>query len=152
MNEYLINLGSRSKKASKILATKTTEELNGALNFIAQNLIKNADEILCENKKDIEYATQKGVKASLIDRLKLTYERIVDIANGLNQVATLSSPIGEVLYSHVKENGLKATTEKEAYAFAGYLEKAGLSATVRRLNGADIEGACGQLRRSYLND
>ena len=76
MNEYLINLGSRSKKASKILATKTTEELNGALNFIAQNLIKNAEEILCENKKDIEYATQKGVKASLIDRLKLTYVRI----------------------------------------------------------------------------
>ena len=54
--------------------------------------------------------------------------------------------------NEVKENGLKATTEKEAYAFAGYLEKAGLSATVRRLNGADIEGACGQLRRSYLND
>lgn len=121
MNEYLIHLGSRSKKASKILATKTPEELNGALNFIAENLIKNADEILCENKKDIEYATQKGVKASLIDRLKLTYERIVDIANGLNQVATLSSPIGEVLYSHVKENGLKITEKRVPFGVIGII-------------------------------
>ena len=51
--------------------------------------------------------------------------------------------------NEVKENNLKATTEKEAYKFCGLLEKGGLSATVRRLNGADIEGACGQLRRSY---
>ncbi|MBO5926805.1 MAG: 23S rRNA (adenine(2503)-C(2))-methyltransferase RlmN [Clostridia bacterium] len=51
--------------------------------------------------------------------------------------------------NEVKENNLKATTEKQAYAFCTLLEKGGLSATVRRLNGADIEGACGQLRRSY---
>ncbi len=51
--------------------------------------------------------------------------------------------------NEVKENNLKATTEKQAYQFCGLLEKGGLSATVRRLNGADIEGACGQLRRSY---
>lgn len=51
--------------------------------------------------------------------------------------------------NEVKENNLKATTEKQAYEFCGLLEKGGLSATVRRLNGADIEGACGQLRRSY---
>ena len=52
--------------------------------------------------------------------------------------------------NEVKENNLKATTEKEAYQFCGLLEKGGLSATVRRLNGADIEGACGQLRRNYV--
>ena len=46
---------------------------------------------------------------------------------------------------------LKATTEKDAYSFVGYLTKGGLSATVRRLNGADIDGACGQLRRSFIN-
>ncbi len=54
--------------------------------------------------------------------------------------------------NEVKENSLKCTTEKETYAFCGYLEKNGLSATVRRLNGADIEGACGQLRRSVINN
>ncbi len=60
--------------------------------------------------------------------------------------------VNVIRLNEVKENNLKATTEKDAYAFAGYLEKNGISATVRRLNGADIEGACGQLRRSVIND
>ena len=58
--------------------------------------------------------------------------------------------VNVIRLNEVKENSLKATTEKEAYAFCALLEKGGLSATVRRLNGADIEGACGQLRRSYI--
>ena len=53
--------------------------------------------------------------------------------------------------NEVKENDLKSTTDKEAYAFCDLLVKGGLSATVRRSFGGDIEGACGQLRRSYLN-
>ena len=52
--------------------------------------------------------------------------------------------------NEVKENGLKATDDKSAYRFADKLVKGGLSATVRRLFGADIEGACGQLRRAYI--
>ena len=58
--------------------------------------------------------------------------------------------INIIRLNEVKENGLKATTDKNAYAFADNLIKGGLSATVRRLNGADIEGACGQLRRTHL--
>ncbi len=58
--------------------------------------------------------------------------------------------INIIRLNEVKENGLKATDDKSAYRFAGKLEKAGLSATVRRLFGADIEGACGQLRRTFL--
>ncbi len=59
--------------------------------------------------------------------------------------------VNVIRLNEVKENNLKATTEKEAYSFCGLLTKGGLSATVRRLNGADIEGACGQLRRSFIN-
>ena len=54
--------------------------------------------------------------------------------------------------NEVKEKELKATDDKNAYRFMGILEKAGLSVTVRRRMGDDIEGACGQLRRRYLND
>ena len=54
--------------------------------------------------------------------------------------------------NEVKENGLKATDDKSAYRFADKLTKGGLSATVRRLFGADIEGACGQLRRTYIKE
>ena len=53
--------------------------------------------------------------------------------------------------NEVKERTLKATTDKQAYAFADKLSKGGLSATVRRSMGSDIGGACGQLRVNYLD-
>lgn len=53
--------------------------------------------------------------------------------------------------NEVKERDLSTITEKQAYAFLGLLEKGGLSATLRRRTGADIGGACGQLRANYLN-
>lgn len=54
--------------------------------------------------------------------------------------------------NEVKENELKSSTDKEAYRFLGLLEKGGLSATVRRRMGEDIDGACGQLRQRYLDE
>jgi 23S rRNA (adenine2503-C2)-methyltransferase len=54
--------------------------------------------------------------------------------------------------NEVKENDLKGGTEKEAYRFLGLLEKGGISATVRRKMGEDIDGACGQLRQRYLEE
>ncbi len=54
--------------------------------------------------------------------------------------------------NEVKENSHKTTTDKEAYRFLGLLQKGGLSATLRRRMGEDIEGACGQLRRRFLEE
>lgn len=54
--------------------------------------------------------------------------------------------------NEVKENQLKSTTDKEAYRFLGLLEKGGLSATLRRRMGEDIDGACGQLRQKYIEE
>ena len=54
--------------------------------------------------------------------------------------------------NEVKGKGLKGVTEKEAYRFLGILEKGGLSATLRRKMGEDIDGACGQLRRRYVEE
>ena len=54
--------------------------------------------------------------------------------------------------NEVKERTLKSTSDKNAYRFLGYLEKGGLSATLRRQIGVDIGGACGQLRASYLQE
>ena len=60
--------------------------------------------------------------------------------------------INLIRLNEVKENDLKCGTDKEAYRFMGVLEKAGLSATVRRKMGEDIDGACGQLRQRYLEE
>ena len=53
--------------------------------------------------------------------------------------------------NEVKERALKSAEDRQAYAFASMLEKGGLSATVRRSAGAEIGGACGQLRANYIN-
>lgn len=58
--------------------------------------------------------------------------------------------VNVIRLNEVKENNLKSTTDKQAYAFCDKLVKGGLSATVRRLNGADIGGACGQLRNTFI--
>lgn len=60
--------------------------------------------------------------------------------------------INLIRLNEVKEKELKSGTEKDAYKFMGILEKAGLSATLRRKMGEDIGGACGQLRRRYLEE
>lgn len=60
--------------------------------------------------------------------------------------------INLIRLNEVKENQLKCGTDKDAYRFMGVLEKAGLSATVRRKMGEDIDGACGQLRQRYLEE
>ncbi len=60
--------------------------------------------------------------------------------------------INLIRLNEVKENDLKSVTDKDAYRFLGLLEKEGLSATLRRKMGADIDGACGQLRQRYLEE
>ena len=60
--------------------------------------------------------------------------------------------INLIRLNEVKENSLASTTDKEAYRFLGLLEKGGLSATLRRRMGEDIDGACGQLRQRYLEE
>ncbi len=59
--------------------------------------------------------------------------------------------VNVIRLNEIKENNLKKTDDKSAYKFVNELKKGGLSATVRRLNGVDIDGACGQLRRSYID-
>ena len=65
-------------------------------------------------------------------------------------LARLQCHVNLIPLNEVKERGMKGTAQKDAHRFRARLEELGLSATVRREMGADIEGACGQLRRSYL--
>ena len=63
-----------------------------------------------------------------------------------------SCHVNLIRLNEVKENNLRSATDKEAYRFLGLLEKGGLSATLRRRMGEDIDGACGQLRQRYLEE
>lgn len=102
----LIKIGENGKKASMVLGQLDQETKNIALRTCAKALLENKDYILEANKKDVEAAKNNGMKPSLVDRLLLTYDRIEAMADGLEEVATLDDPIGEVLSMKVRPNGL----------------------------------------------
>lgn len=102
----LLEKCTAAKTAAQKMATVSTVVKNRALNEIAKELINHTDEILEENKKDLENAKANGIREAMIDRLKLTPERIADIAEGVRQVALLNDPIGEVINMWTRPNGL----------------------------------------------
>jgi glutamate-5-semialdehyde dehydrogenase len=104
--EELIVKGQKAKRASLILANASSGIKDKALQIAASNLRKHTGEILKANDIDLQNAENNGIKGSLIDRLKLTKERIEGIAAGLEQILTLEDPIGEVISMWKRPNGL----------------------------------------------
>src|SRR6056297_2110905 len=100
-------IGKNSQKAKYELSKLKSNKKNNILNKIADELVKNTNTIIKENKLDIIKAKQSGVKESLIDRLLLTEDRIISMAEGLNKISRLMDPVGEVLYMKEMGNGLK---------------------------------------------
>ncbi len=95
----------KAKAAKTTLASLTTEEKNRALSAMAQSLVDNCDSILSANALDIEKA--KGTVSSvMLDRLRLTEERIHDMAKGILSVAELCDPVGKVLEETTRPNRL----------------------------------------------
>jgi glutamate-5-semialdehyde dehydrogenase len=104
---YLEQLGSNAKKASIRLNLLGQEEKNKALKACAEVLLQAQTEILAANEEDVQLAKDSGVKSSLLDRLKLTTERLQGMADGLLAISALPDPIGEVLSMTVRPNGLQ---------------------------------------------
>lgn len=99
-------IGENAKKASIKIAQLSTEDKNIVLLKSADALLKNKDNILNINKKDVENAVSNGVKQAFIDRLTLTEKRLQDMANGLREIASLNDPVGEYVYGKTLPNGL----------------------------------------------
>ncbi|ARF18696.1 glutamate-5-semialdehyde dehydrogenase [Sporosarcina ureae] len=98
--------GKAAKEASIILNVATTEEKNQALQWIAEQLLEEQDQLLAENKKDIDEGREKGIESAVLDRILLTPERIEAMAEGVRLLIDLHDPIGETLEEIHKENGL----------------------------------------------
>ena len=104
--EELITKGKLAKSAATTLATASTDTKNAALNKIAEEFLNNTDYILAENAKDIDSAKANGISDGLIDRLRLTQDRIAAMAEGIRQVTLLPDPIGEMVNEFTRPNGL----------------------------------------------
>lgn len=112
MIEELKIKGELAKNAALKFCETDTETKNRALKRIAEELIKNSEYIITENKKDLENAKANGMKQAMIDRLELNEKRISDMAQGVLQVMELEDPIGEIIDEWTRPNGLKITQKR----------------------------------------
>ncbi len=106
MNTELIRQATEARAASRVLMTAGTGTKNRALASIADALIRRQDEWLKANAEDMEAAEAAGISPAMLDRLKLTPERIAGIADGVRQVISLPDPIGVVDKMSTRPNGL----------------------------------------------
>ena len=96
----------RAKAASVEMAKLTAEAKNAALCRMANAFEANAEKILAANKADVEAAKAKGLKASLLDRLALDQKKVQSMAKDMREVSALADPIGEILSTWTRPNGL----------------------------------------------
>ena len=97
---------TNAKKACSKINLLNTQQKNKVLFDMANSLIENAETIIEENKKDIDFAKDK-ISPVMIDRLSLDKDRIIGMADGIKAVAYLDDPVGEVLETHETAGGLK---------------------------------------------
>jgi len=100
-------LGRRAKAAARHLARASSAEKDAGLLAAADLLVARTAEILRANASDVTRAGEEGVSTTVIDRLRLSPERVEAMAGGLRQVASLPDPVGEVLDGWVRPNGLR---------------------------------------------
>jgi glutamate-5-semialdehyde dehydrogenase len=102
----MLEICKKAKAASFEMAKLTTEAKNVALCRMANALEANVEKILAANKLDVEAAKARGLKASLLDRLSLDQKKIQNMAKELREVSALPDPIGSILSTWTRENGL----------------------------------------------
>ena len=125
-----------AKQAAAKLAVTSTAVKNAALLAMAAALEAQQSEILAANERDMTTAAAKGMKSSMLDRLKLTAERISGMADGLRQVAGLADPVGNVIDGKTLPNGLHITKIRVPLGVIGIIYEARPNVT------ADAAGLC----------
>ena len=98
-----------SKQAAAKLYMISGEDRNKALLKMADALEEKMNEILAANEFDMKKAAEKGTSATILDRLKLTEQRILDMAAGIREIVSLEDPIGNTDKTVKRPNGLTNT-------------------------------------------
>lgn len=126
----VIQKGKAAKKASYAMSIATTEEKNEALALIAAQLRKDQDMILRENEKDLAAGRENGLTSSVLDRIMLNQERLESIAAAIEEIIELNDPIGEILETIDKDNGMKIEEKRVPLGVVAMIYEARPNVTV----------------------
>lgn len=137
MDENMLKeMGMQAVNAKYALQKLTATEKNKALLHASEALLSHTEEILSANEKDIKAGKEKGMHEGLLDRLALTETRIAAMAEGLRQIAALEDPIGEIMDTFIRPNGLKISKVRVPLGVIGIIYESRPNVT------ADAFGLC----------
>jgi glutamate-5-semialdehyde dehydrogenase len=132
----VIAVAERARAASHGLALATRAQKDAALHAMADALLAHEPEILAANAEDVERAEAGGTPPNIVDRLRLTPERLAGMAGGLRDVAGLPDPVGEVMRGGTLANGLELRQVRVPFGVVGMIYEARPNVT------ADAAGIC----------
>jgi len=133
---YMQNIGVEARKASRDMAKAETGTKNLALIEIAKAILREQKALLDANQKDLAAAKANGMEAAMLDRLTLTEKSIATMAEGLQQVASLPDPIGEISDMKYRPSGIQIGQMRVPLGVIGIIYEARPNVTV------DAAGLC----------
>ncbi|WP_260989457.1 glutamate-5-semialdehyde dehydrogenase [Nocardioides deserti] len=135
-DQDVVDLAVRAREAARVLAIATRAQKDAALEAMADALLAGAPALLGANADDVARAEQGGTPPNVVDRLRLTDDRLAGMAQGLRDVAGLPDPVGEVVRGGTLANGLELRQVRVPFGVVGMIYEARPNVT------ADAAGIC----------
>ena len=136
IKKYINELGKQAYAASRKMAAASSDTKNAALHAIVKEIIKNKDNLIEINDRDLQTAKKSGLEPALLDRLELTAARIDAMADGLKQVAGLEDLIGKTTEYVEQTSGIKIGRMRVPLGVIGIIYESRPNVT------ADAAGLC----------
>jgi len=136
IQQYMHDLGKQAREASRAISRAGTKAKNQALLAIASEIRLSAETLKQQNALDMEAGKNKGLDAALLDRLELTDDRIEGMAEGLEQIAALADPVGEVSNMNYRPSGIQLGQMRVPLGVIGIIYESRPNVT------ADAAGLC----------
>ena len=130
MENKMLLIGRRAKQAAPELMALSTGEKNRILSEIAKALVSRQEDILKANELDLKNAEENGISKVMADRLRLTSQRIEDIAKAIGTVIDLEDPVGIVEEGYTRPNGLSILKKRVPMGVVGIIFESRPNVTV----------------------
>ena len=136
IQQYMTDIGRAARKASRAMAKADTAAKNRALQLIAAGIRRDAALLTAANQKDLDAARANGLAPAMVDRLTLSEKAISTMAEGLEQIASLPDPIGEISNMKYRPTGIQVGQMRVPLGVIGIIYEARPNVTV------DAAGLC----------
>ncbi len=124
IEQYMQSVGKKARAASRAIARANSQAKNDALCFIAAAIRRNSTALLAANEIDLELARSAGLEPALLDRLTLSEKNIASMAEGLEQIAALPDPVGEISDLKFRPSGIQVGKMRVPLGVVGIIYEA----------------------------